>query len=91
MGKRYLKAALTIIEETISCSLASERAKLVVTGDGDIIGLDELEGSTFEAVLKNATVSNNALGYAQIADHGLVYADYYLIEFGTQLLRLGLA
>ncbi|CAH0040199.1 unnamed protein product [Clonostachys rhizophaga] len=91
MGKRYLKAALTIIEETISCSLAPERAKLVTMENGDINGVDELEDSTFEAVLKNATVSNNALGYAQIADHGLVYADYYLIEFGTQLLRLGLA
>ncbi|VUC32924.1 unnamed protein product [Clonostachys rosea] len=91
MGKRYLKAALTIVEDTISHSLSSERAKLVIKENGDIGGIDELEGSTFEAVLKNATVSNNALGYAQIADHGLVYADYYLIEFGTQLLRLGLA
>ncbi|CAH0057289.1 unnamed protein product [Clonostachys solani] len=91
MGKRYLKAALAIIEETISCSLASERAKLVTTENKDISVVDELEGSAFEAVLKNATVSNNAQGYAQIRDHGLVYADYYLIEFGTQLLRLGLA
>ncbi|KAL3455890.1 hypothetical protein BJX64DRAFT_271572, partial [Aspergillus heterothallicus] len=50
------------------------------------IGFESKSTQIFEAILRNATVSNNPEG-AQIQDHGLVYADYYLIQFGTRLLR----
>jgi hypothetical protein len=90
LGHRYLHAALRIVNDTIAYSLAEERARLSLNVDGGIEGVDIVEEVSFEGILKNATVSNNPLGYVQIKDHGLVYADYYLIEFGTMLLRLGL-
>lgn len=88
---RYVEAAKLIVQDTLSLSLAPERARLDVGPDGQVTGVDVDDGRRFDAILKNATVSNNELGYAQIFDHGLVYADYYLIEFGTRLLRMGLA
>jgi hypothetical protein len=90
LSSRYLDAALRIVRETVEYSLASETAQLRSL-NGEIRGEDVEQGRTFEAILKNATMSNNSLGHERIKDHGLVYADYYFIEFGTKLLRMGLA
>ncbi|RSL59894.1 hypothetical protein CEP54_007040 [Fusarium duplospermum] len=89
LSARYLEAAITIVEDTLAYSLSQERAELGTQG-GELVGIDSATGRTFESILRNATVSNNPAGIAQIRDHGLVYADYYLIEFGTRLLRMGL-
>ncbi|KAM5359840.1 hypothetical protein ACJZ2D_014182 [Fusarium nematophilum] len=91
LSGRYLEAALKIVEDTLAYSLSQDRAKLVAGQDGELAGLDSIAGQTFESILRNATVCNSPAGIVQIRDHGLVYADYYLIEFGTQLLRMGLA
>ncbi|KAJ2904060.1 uncharacterized protein MKZ38_008871 [Zalerion maritima] len=92
---RYLDYALRIVEDTIAFSLAEEKAVLKSGGGGageDGFGVvDANEGSTFEAILKNATANHNAKDYKRYWDHGLVYADYYLIEFGNRLLKMGLA
>ncbi|KAM0335045.1 hypothetical protein ACHAQA_000079 [Verticillium albo-atrum] len=90
IAARYIEGANLIIRDTIAYSLASEVAEIKTGTDGELVGIDVIGGHTFDAVLKNATVSNNQQGYMQIVDHGLVFADYYLIEFGTRLLRLGL-
>lgn len=90
LSARYLEAALRIVQETIECSLAPEKAQLTRV-NGEITGEDTISGRSFEAILKNATTSNNPLGRERIKDHGLVYADYYFIEFGNRLLRMGLA
>lgn len=90
LSARYLDAALRVVQETIECSLAPEKARLSSV-DGEIKGEDVEQGRAFEAILKNATVSNNSLGRERIKDHGLVYADYYFIEVGNRLLRMGLA
>ncbi|KAJ3546013.1 hypothetical protein NM208_g2226 [Fusarium decemcellulare] len=87
---RYLESALAIVEDTLAYSLSQDKAELK-TSDGQLIGVDSVYGRTFESILRNSTVSNNPAGMAQIRDHGLVYADYYLIEFGTRLLRMGLS
>jgi hypothetical protein len=55
--------------------------------DSRLAGVESNSMQTFEAILRNATVSNNPEGAQIVRDHGLVYADYYLIEFGTRLLR----
>lgn len=87
LSSRYLEAAITIVEDILAYSLSHEKAELGTHG-GELAGVDSVDGRTFESILRNATVSNNPAGMVQIRDHGLVYADYYLIEFGTRLLGL---
>jgi hypothetical protein len=89
LSKRYLDAAVTIIEDTLALSLAKERARLVF-GGGEVLVEDVEEGKTFDTILKNATANHNSKDRKRYWDHGLVYADYYLIEFGNRLLRMGL-
>ncbi|KAF4974594.1 hypothetical protein FZEAL_8521 [Fusarium zealandicum] len=90
LSARYLEAALTIVDDTLAYSLSQDKARIVTGQDGQLIGVDSVAGKTFESILLNATVSNNKAGIKQIRDHGLVYADYYLLEFGNRLLRMGL-
>ncbi|KAF2853089.1 glycoside hydrolase family 88 protein [Plenodomus tracheiphilus IPT5] len=49
-----------------------------------------IKQSTFEAILRNSTTNWNPDAHKKYKDHGLVYADYYLLEFGNKLLRAGL-
>jgi hypothetical protein len=46
--------------------------------------------SGFECILRNSTTNWNPHAHKKYKDHGLVYADYYLLEFGNKLLRAGL-
>jgi hypothetical protein len=41
--------------------------------------------------LKNGTANNNVGANRRYWNHGLVYGDYYLLQFGNRLLRMGLA
>ncbi|GAB5591285.1 hypothetical protein Unana1_06185 [Umbelopsis nana] len=43
------------------------------------------------AILDHATVNNYEHANVRIADHGLVYADYYFLEVGNRLIDMGLA
>lgn len=90
LASRYIEAAKLIIRDTLALSLAAEKQELIIGPDGEYVGVDVEGERRFDAILKNATAANNELGYMQIFDHGLVYADYYLIEFGNRLLRMGL-
>jgi hypothetical protein len=89
-SKRYLDAALTIVQDTLTLCLAPEKAQLVSDGEGNLSGRNVEDGRTFEAILKHATVNHNTRDFRRYWDHGLVYADWFLIEFGNRLLRLGL-
>ncbi|KAH7159459.1 Six-hairpin glycosidase-like protein [Dactylonectria estremocensis] len=90
LSARFLNAATHMMQDIISYSLSSEKAKLHHRSDGKLTGVNTVLGQkTFEAILKNATVSNNDNNYVKIRDHGLVYADYFFIEFGNRLLRFG--
>ncbi|PGH17461.1 hypothetical protein AJ79_01061 [Helicocarpus griseus UAMH5409] len=61
-------------------------------GNGNEVenGNGEQGPMTFDAILMHATANFNEFDYRRYWDHGLVYADYFLIEFGNKLLRLGL-
>lgn len=89
---RYLEAAFMIVQDTLDFALAKEKSYLAVGKGGALKVLDSELGERFDSILKNATVCNNpaSLGKSRTWDHGLVYGDYYLIEFGTRLLRLGI-
>ncbi|KAF9890074.1 hypothetical protein FE257_006235 [Aspergillus nanangensis] len=92
LSARYLKAACTIVQSTLDLALAEEKARLEVTPADIVVVKDVGIERRFDAILKHATVCFNSSSFAKnkASDTGLVYADYYLIEFGTQLLRMGL-
>ncbi len=89
LARRYLEAAVTIVEDTLALCYSRETVELSVQ-DGRVSAQDTHPGRTFDAILRNATANHNARDHKRYWDHGLVYADYYLIEFGNRLLRMGL-
>ncbi|KAL1893131.1 hypothetical protein Sste5346_006563 [Sporothrix stenoceras] len=88
---RYLQAAFDIVEDTLALSLARETAEFVDEETEVAKVKDSQAGQTFAAILKHATANANARDHHRYWNHGLVYADYYLLEFGNHLLRMGLA
>ncbi|KJR85821.1 glucuronyl hydrolase [Sporothrix schenckii 1099-18] len=94
---RFLQAALAIVEDTLALSLAPETAEFVEEEEEKAesaawaVVKDTHAGQSFAAILKHATANANARDHHRYWNHGLVYADYYLLEFGNQLLRMGLA
>ncbi|KAJ4128972.1 hypothetical protein NW768_007497 [Fusarium equiseti] len=92
LSQHFLKAAIEIIKDTIDVSLATEMAKLAIDdlGQASIEVVDVVPGMTFDALLKHGTANNNENARRRYANHGLVYGDYYLVEFGNLLLNMGL-
>ncbi|KAF4170312.1 hypothetical protein CNMCM6936_003500 [Aspergillus lentulus] len=86
LARRFRNAAMRIVSETVEFSYSREEARLV---DGGKV-VQDVSGTRFDAILRNATANHNAKDLDRYSDHGLVYADYYLLEFGNQLLKLGL-
>ena len=90
LGAHFRTYAVRIVRDILDLSLARELASLADV-DGRIVVEDAaVPGGTYEAVLKNGTANNNEFARRRCADHGLVYGDYYLVEFGNRLLELGL-
>jgi hypothetical protein len=90
LASRFRKAAIRIVEDTLRFALAPEKAVLV-TGQYQHIRAEEaISSSRFDGILKFGTANNNANARRRYANHGLVYSDYYLTEFGNKLLRMGL-
>jgi hypothetical protein len=79
-------------------ALAEEKAKFVAGGlengikdDAAVLAVEDVvSGSSFDGILKNGTANNNVGANRRYFNHGLVYADYYLLQFGNRLLRMGL-
>ncbi len=90
LANRYREAAIRIVEDTLAFALAPESAKLVRMDDGGFSLSDPSPEQNFEAILKYGTANNNANARKRYANHGLVYGDYYLVEFGNRLLSMGL-
>lgn len=92
LSERYRSMAMRIVTDTLKCCLSTEKAKFKndqYTGRNGIHVEDTKEGQRFDSILKNATANHNAYDLDRYSDHGLVYADYFLLEFGNQLLKLG--
>ncbi|KAL2784180.1 Six-hairpin glycosidase-like protein [Aspergillus keveii] len=95
LSRRFLAAAIDIVRDTVDLCLATEKAQFIGGGGtgGEVADLrveDTEVGETFDSILKNGTANNNVGARRRYANHGLVYGDYYLIEFGNRLLDLGL-
>jgi hypothetical protein len=94
-GKRMFDAAVRTVRETVELSF--DRLEEKVHFSGHEMGETEREktgegerNERFDAILRNATANANQDALRRYADHGLVYADYYFLEFGNKLLRMGL-
>lgn len=91
----FLDLALQIISETLDMSYDQDRASFEVPAKGVVNGTSangelKVAESKFECILRNSTTNWNEHAHMKYKDHGLVYADYYLLEFGNKLLRAGL-
>ena len=86
----FLDAALKITRQTISLSLSGSKASFSRTGSGEEIEVVDDGEERFDGILRNATVNRNQDALMPDWDHGVVYADYYFLEFGNQLLRMGI-
>ncbi|KAL1794441.1 hypothetical protein ACET3X_007862 [Alternaria dauci] len=96
----FLDIALQIVSQTLDMSYDSDLAsfevpvKAMMNGNGvnGHAAASELKirETGFECILRNSTTNWNEHAHKKYADHGLVYADYYLLEFGNKLLRAGL-
>jgi hypothetical protein len=94
----FLDSALLIVQDTLDLSLDRDFAFLSPPADSGIEDKPSLytalharvNPSSFDAILRNATACYNEHGFKRYWDHGLVYADYFLLEFGNKLCRMGL-
>ncbi|OJJ46019.1 hypothetical protein ASPZODRAFT_2035767 [Penicilliopsis zonata CBS 506.65] len=91
LADRFRVAAMRIVSETLTHCLAN-KAKFIgrVSSPEEDISVSDV-GRRFDAILQHATANHNAGDHDRYSDHGLVYADYYLVEFGNKLLRMGFA
>ena len=94
---RFLDFAIRIAEETLDLCLDNDFAsftrdeiqavdiKVGVTDQNETYSIHE---GSFDAILRHATAQNCPHAFKRVADHGSVYADYFLLELGNLLLDL---
>jgi hypothetical protein len=85
----YLDAVVRITKDTLSYCLATETARFDVDKEGKV-SVPSAEEGQWDGILMHATANNNSDALHRYSDHGLVYADYYFLELGNKLLRMGL-
>ncbi|ORX34809.1 Six-hairpin glycosidase-like protein [Kockovaella imperatae] len=79
-ANHYLDRAKKLIDDTVRECLTPE-ARLV---DGKVDwGKDD-----WETILQHSTINGNPVAVRRIMDHGLVYADYYFVEYGNEALKM---
>lgn len=83
-GKKYISFAQTLLQQSISQYLASPIVSFASAKSYASVA----SNSFFDAILTNATINNNAK--PPLVDQGVVYADYYLLEAGNRMLKMGL-
>lgn len=97
LSEKYYKVAMSIVTETIALCYARDELKLVrqesVAGPVSVVAKQASDdgSESFDCILRSATANYNENWTEKYADHGLVYADYYLLEFGNRLLQFGYA
>ena len=89
LSSRFFEASVRIVRDTLDLSLAAETAFLSGAA-GVLQAYDSVPGRAFDGVLKNGTANNNENARRRLADHGLVYGDYYLVEYGNRLMQMEL-
>lgn len=82
----YMDAVMRIIDDTLAYTLAKDTVKFELDEHNKI----QTQGGEFDAILMHATANNHEHAVVRYSDHGLVYADYYFLELGNKLLRMGM-
>lgn len=82
----YLSTVYRILKDTVQFSMASDRAKFEVDEEGRIL----VRESEWDAILMHSTANNNEHAFVRYSDLGLIYADYYFLELGNKLMRMGM-
>ncbi|KAH8895536.1 unsaturated glucuronyl hydrolase [Thozetella sp. PMI_491] len=91
LSRWFLESAIRIVSDTIALCSAEETACFALVGENDELRVEDVRvGQTYQGLLKNGTANNNEFARRRYANHGLVYGDYYLVQFGNQLLEMGL-
>ena len=80
----FLDAVQRIIEDTFEYSLSPDSLDFD-TDESE----DQLSELPHMAILMHSTANNNENAMVQYSDHGYVVADYYFLELGNKLLRMG--
>ncbi len=92
--RRYLDAVMDILRDTVDYCLHPVLDHDTVNFHSEGTWISAVSSAKpeerWDAILAHATVNNNRNALIQYADHGLVYADYYFLELGNKLLRMGL-
>ncbi|KAM3511652.1 hypothetical protein MY11210_004736 [Beauveria gryllotalpidicola] len=98
LSEKYYGAAVAIVSDTVALCYAGDRVELVgheEAGAGAVSVVarraPDCASESFECILRCSTANFNQNWTDRYADHGLVYADYYLLEFGNRLLQFGYA
>jgi hypothetical protein len=90
LANRFRAASLDIMGDLANFALAPEKAQIMGGANGKLEARDASPGQTFEGLLKYGTANNNENAMRRYANHGLVYGDFYFMEYGNRLLRMGL-
>ncbi|KAF4785892.1 unsaturated glucuronyl hydrolase [Colletotrichum scovillei] len=92
LAQRFFDAAVKIVRDTLDYSLADEKAQFArISSETGFEVHDSIGGRRFDGIIKHGTANNNENARRRYWNHGLVYGDYYLVEFGNRLLNMGLA
>lgn len=89
LATRFRTAGIDIVRDLLNFALAPEKAQLIRDARGRMVVEDVAPGQIFDGLLKFGTANNNENAPRRYANHGLVYGDYYLMEFGNRLLKMG--
>ncbi|KAF5702228.1 unsaturated glucuronyl hydrolase [Fusarium mundagurra] len=89
LATRFRTASLDIMRDLANFALAPEKAQIMRGTNGQVEVRDVSPGHTFAGLLKYGTANNNENAIRQYANHGLVYGDYYFMEYGNRLLSMG--
>jgi hypothetical protein len=91
-GKNFLDIALEIVGQTLEMCYDNDLAGFAAERGNASVDAEEIhvKESGFDGILRHSTTNWNPDAREPYKDHGLVYADYYLLEFGNKLLRAGL-
>ncbi|KAK1722250.1 unsaturated glucuronyl hydrolase [Colletotrichum acutatum] len=91
LARRFFDAAVEIVRDTLDYSLADEKAQFTrASSEAGLEVEDSIADRCFDGIIKHGTANNNENARRRYWNHGLVYGDYYLVEFGNRLLNMGL-